>query len=180
MDDLVWYVAYGSNLAEDRLMTYLTGGVVAGSPNPTPQFGARDATPPLTNRRTDVPHPLVFAGASKRWNGGGVAFVDPNVGGRTGGRAWLITVEQFADIYAQENGQPPSAATTSLVRQGRSLASGWYHMVLPLGELDGHPARTFTHPSPASLGLRAPDPSYLAVIERGRRELGFIRTDSDR
>ena len=61
MEDVVWYVAYGSNLSRARLQEYLDRG-----PDPTPPRADRPVTIGLT---------LYFAGGSMLW-GGGRAYVD--------------------------------------------------------------------------------------------------------
>ena len=53
-DDLVWYVAYGSNIDRTRLLTYVEGDRHLG-PSST-HDGARDRRPPLA----DAPHELAF------------------------------------------------------------------------------------------------------------------------
>ena len=51
----------------------------------------------------DLPGAFYFAGASRQWGGGGVAFYDHDAeGGPTAARAYLITAAQFADVAAQE------------------------------------------------------------------------------
>ncbi len=131
---LVWYAAYGSNLWWPRFRTYLEGGPVPYRPVPRDQAGARDPSPPAADRAWWLPHDLFFAGASPGWGGGAVAFLDPSptTGSipkpepgadadpgapvTTGGdvdevpdsgtlaRIWLITAEQFEDVFRQENG----------------------------------------------------------------------------
>ena len=66
--DRVWYVAYGSNLYEARFLAYLKG---CGDDEPWgPHRGAADQSPPVANRRVEVPHPVRFGGNSQRWGGG--------------------------------------------------------------------------------------------------------------
>ena len=61
MTELVWYVAYGSNLSRARLQEYLDRGP--------------DPSPPRDDRPLTIGHPLFFAGRSKVWTGGR-AYVD--------------------------------------------------------------------------------------------------------
>ncbi len=147
-EELVWYVAYGSNLLRERFLCYLAGGSFEGS---DVHRGAADPAPPRDEAAMTVPYERYFAYEVPRWGGGGVAFVDPYVRGTTLGRAYLITQGQFADVVAQEN-----------------AAAGWYGCTLGLGERDGVPVLTFTSldRGPA----RAPSASYLDVIARGEAE----------
>ncbi len=175
MDDLVWYAAYGSNLSAERFAAYLTGGTGGTDGHAHGHHhGARDATLPRADMPLTIPYRLVFAGQSRRWNGGGVAFLDPSDPTLTPGRAWLITTSQFADVYAQENGLEPSAAIEADLKFGRQPSRGWYRQVLDLAPLHGVAVRTFTHPNPAELGFRPPDSTYLAVINRGRAEADLL------
>jgi hypothetical protein len=164
---LVWYAAYGSNLLRDRFVTYLRGGPVPGSGRL--QRGARDAADPVADRPFRLPRPLVFGQRSTGWGGGGVCFVDPDRSDDGAlGRAWLITVEQLADVWLQENGAPdgPEVDLDRLAVDGTAdFGRGWYRWLHHLGELDGHPVATFTcevapDPNPA-------DRSYLEVVGRG-------------
>jgi hypothetical protein len=72
----VWYVAYASNLFEERFLHYIRGGGfrLGGSY----ADGCTDTTPPVANKQIRIPHRLYFAKSSSRWGGGGVAFVDPD------------------------------------------------------------------------------------------------------
>ena len=99
-DDVpVWYAAYGSNMAAERLACYLGGGRPDGGR--VAHAGARDATPASADRPVILPFTLRFADRSQVW-GGGKAFVDVSAPGRTLSRAWLLTHAQFADLSAQD------------------------------------------------------------------------------
>ena len=87
------------------------------------------------------------------------------------GRAWLLTVEQLADVWAQENGETvgPELDLAALVRDGSlDLGRGWYRRLVYLGELDGAPLATLT--CDALPGLNAAGPGYLEVMGRGLME----------
>lgn len=174
--DLVWYVAYGSNLCADRLACYLRGGTPAGGRRPTP--GARDPSPPRDWRRVVVPHPLWFGGPSRTWRGG-PAFLDVEHVGEAVGRAWLVTRDQLADVVAQENGLPVGAvdlAEDHLRDGGVAVADGPYGRVVALAAVDGRPAATCTYVRrPAG---RAPDPAYLEVVRAGLVETGVPAADA--
>src|SRR5699024_8552798 len=77
----VWYVSYGSNMDPRRLRSYLEGGCPPGGNADHP--GARDGTPPADSAGVTLPGRLYFAGRSRVWGGGGVAFYDHDVAGPT-------------------------------------------------------------------------------------------------
>jgi hypothetical protein len=179
----VWYVAFGSNLLASRFRAYLGGGPVPHAPGVL-QAGARDPSPPRADAEAEIPHRLYFARSSITWGGGGVAFLDPDPsppGVTTQCRLWLITAQQFADVYAQENqlDQPPAVdelldaermATDPVLHRER-----WYGRLLPLGDgPDGHPMITFTAPTTDVHRPRAAHRSYLRVVGAGLMErLGY-------
>lgn len=164
----VWYVAYGSNLLRDRFLTYLRGGPVPDSDRV--QHGARDGADPVDDRPLRLDLPLMFGGDAKGWGGGGVCFVDPHrdAAADTLGRAWLLTGEQLADVWAQENGETvgPPVDLVELAQTGSlDLGRGWYRRLHYLGEVEGAPAATITcdvAPEPNASGL-----AYLGVVGRG-------------
>ncbi len=86
-DDLVWYLAYGSNLHQERFARYVAG--------------CRDTALPARWEARTVPGRMLFAGASLVW-GGGVAVFDPSGDGEVAGRAYLLTEEQLDDVVTQE------------------------------------------------------------------------------
>ncbi len=145
---LVWYAAYGSNLLRARFLTYLRGGPVPGSGRQ--QHGARDASDPVDDRAYRLPRQLLFGRSSQGWGGGGVCFVEPERHDADGtlGRAWLITAEQLADVWAQENGYTsgPAIDLDRLAADGTADfgRAGWYRRLELVDELDGHPVATFT------------------------------------
>lgn len=169
---LVWYAAYGSNLLAARFRTYLRGGPVPGSGRE--QHGARDPADPVADQAYELPRELVFAHRSRGWGGGGVCFVDPrpDAGAGTRGRAWLITVEQLSDVWAQENGHrvgPELDLDRVLAEGGAEFdRSGWYRRLEVVDQLDGHPVATFTAPEVPE--LNPAHPSYLAVMGGGLAE----------
>lgn len=173
---LVWYVSYGSNMAADRLSTYLRGGVPTGGRRANP--GARDPSPPRRTEPVDLPGALYFAGESPQW-GGGVAFYDHDATDRgpTHARAYLVTTAQFVDVAAQEMYRVPAVGDP--VEQvlldgfdGRlEVGPGRYETLLEVGRLDDVPLLVFTSPH----GIDAvehtrPSPGYLAMLATGLRE----------
>lgn len=178
-DALVWYAAYGSNMAAQRLACYLAGGLPVGGR--LTHSGTRDATPARADRPVTLPLQLRFADRSRVW-GGGKAFVDPSRPGRTLARAWLITRGQFADLSAQESSRAadddalerllgsPAAQPRSVV-----LGPGPYDRLLDCGAFEGVPTVTFTHPGrPAP---RAPTPPYLRMLAAGLAQAHGLSTD---
>lgn len=157
---LAWYVAYGSNLSAERFHLYVAG--------------CRDTTPPRRWAPVELPHRLLFARRSHTWGGGGVAFVDPAAapGVRTLGRAWLLTLDQFADVVAQECGVPTgSLELPDLTGASVVVHPGhWYGCVVPIGVREGWPLVTFTDEDAAGLEPRSPAPSYRSVVAAGLAE----------
>ena len=91
--DLVWYVAYGSNLSSQRLRCYLVGGRPLGGRRT--YLGARNPSEPRQTRPVELPGGIHFAGESLAW-GGGIAFYDPAATGRVFARAYLLEHAQVS------------------------------------------------------------------------------------
>jgi hypothetical protein len=172
----VWYVSYGSNMASERLGTYLSGGVPAGGSRHHP--GARDATPPRRSVPVDLPGALYFSGDSGQW-GGGVAFYDHDAeGGPTAARAYLVTAQQLTDVAAQEmyrvpqEGDPLEEVVLAGIDGGRHhVGPGRYETLVEVGRLDGAPMLLFTAPHGIDhVAHDRPAPAYLAMLETGLRE----------
>lgn len=167
-DPLVWYAAYGSNLSRERLTCYLAGGTPRGAVRE--YEGCRDPTPPREQRTMTLAGRLRFAGASRVW-GGGTAFYRPASQGAVHARAYLLRMEQLADLVAQETRHPVGRslplADTGPTRHGLSRI---YDVVLDLGELDGHRLVTLssTHDHPG----RPPSEAYVRTLLDGLSE-GF-------
>ena len=171
----VWYVSYGSNMAEDRLACYVVGGrPVCGSRH---HPGARDRSLPARSIPVDLPGSIYFAGESRQW-GGGMAFYDHAAPGWTAARGYLVTTEQFADIAAQEmyrvpeEGDPLVEVVAGPIEGGRHTAGpGRYETLVEVGEHDGSPLLTFTSPHGIDhVEHNPPSASYLAMLEAGLRE----------
>jgi hypothetical protein len=171
----VWYVSYGSNMAMARLSAYLQGGVPPGGSRRNP--GARDPRLPERDIPVDLPGTVWFAGESPQW-GGGVAFYDHAEPGQTAARGYLVTVEQLADIAAQEMYRTPAdddplvAVLSSPLPGGRHvLGPGRYETLLEVGRHDGFPLLTFTAPHGIGhLPHTRPSAAYLSVVATGLRE----------
>ena len=74
-DDLVWYVAYGSNMNAARFACYISGGRPRGGSRT--YLGCRDQSPPRRDVGIHLGGGITFAGSSTVW-GGGIAFYDPH------------------------------------------------------------------------------------------------------
>ena len=160
--DLTWYVAYGSNMARERLRTYLEGGRPSGALRS--YAGSRDPSPPRRSRAVQLPGRLVFAGQSLAWTGG-IAFYVPGDEGRVAARAYLMTVEQLSDLVAQETRQPPGTELDVVAARSGStceLPGRAYDIALRTDDIEDRAAVTITTsgtPAPT-----APSPAYLRWI----------------
>jgi hypothetical protein len=164
----VWYVAYGSNLAEDRLRFYLAGGRPRGGLRT--YVGARDPRDPRRIRPMMLPGGLVFAGQSAAWTGG-ITFYLPHLVGRVAARAYLLTAEQANDLVAQEIRRPPATELALLAARPNStrrVGGRAYDIALRLDDIDDCPAVTIS--TSRSLQPTTPSPSYLHWICHGLHE----------
>jgi gamma-glutamylcyclotransferase (GGCT)/AIG2-like uncharacterized protein YtfP len=147
--DYVWYANYGSNLLYERFITYIKGGNCKFNGVDYP--GCRDKSLPKDSRPMTIPYKMYYGNKSRSWGNGGVSFLDVESTGKSIGRMYLITREQFEDISDQE---------------GRGDI--WYNVSVKLGEYDGIEIVTITNK-----GRRAfhkPSNDYLKVIRMGIEE----------
>lgn len=169
--ELVWYAGYGSNLLADRFAAYMVGAPPPNSPDGIAESGARDSSAPRAEWCGEIDVPIVFAGESSKWGGGGVAFIDQAARGEPAFvRAYLVTVEQLEDLHRQENRSPVVHAvdTAALVRDGYvRLHEGFYSdlVVAATHPDDGRPIVVVAGPTMPK--LRAPDISYLRTMASG-------------
>lgn len=187
----IWYASYGSNMWKDRFMCYLQGGQVETMK--TKCLGSRNKAPPMDTSWMQVGNQMFFGHSYTRaWGHGGVAFLEvkPTAGVSTHIRLYKIMLDQFNDIFLQENhildydrelikphfvqalGQKPSSSVSvTLVKES------WYGTILHLGEKDGVPILTFTC-SPEDLHrfhsgllpLCSPSEAYQEAVARGLME----------
>jgi hypothetical protein len=160
----IWYAAYGSNLSLERFGCYLRGGRPAGGSRT--YSGCRDTCEPLRIERTEIAAELAFGGTSQTW-GGGVAFVDPT-GEGTKARLYLITLEQFADVVAQENWLDPGSLEIALADESNLGDDLHYGRVLGLSEFEGDPVLTVTRHHGTQTAR--PSPAYLRYVASGLAE----------
>lgn len=153
-DDLVWYVAYGSNMNYERFMHYIKGGSFKGG-------GAchepcSDLSEPRAVINFEIPYNVYFRNSAKAWGNKGVAFLDINKPGSALGVAYLVTREQFRHISCQENnGTPPEESIE------------WYNATPSLGYYDGYEA--FTLSNYRTDNYNDPSDAYLETIRVGIR-----------
>lgn len=178
---LMWYVAYGSNLSRERFCHYLRGGRPDGVERDYP--GCRDTSDELDSFGLLITGGVYFAGRSSGWRGG-MAFYDPEAPGEVAARAYLITAEQFVDVLAQETLRAPGMALdlTPAFRGDRySNGVGGYPILVRVGCHRGVPLVTFTRDRRSASTLVAPTVLYLAAMATGLREAhGWSLTQIDR
>jgi hypothetical protein len=148
---LVWYVAYGSNLSQDRFACYLQGGQPAGARRSYP--GCRDRTPPREVVGLRIPGRVNFGGVSRVW-GGGLAFLDTGADGEAVARGYLIGTDQLDEVFALERR---------------------YDTQSTVGDREGLPMVALTsseHHEPA-----APSAAYLRTILSGLTD-GLLKVDA--
>ena len=165
----LWYVAYGTNLSRERFIATSGGAVrrrlmgLSGLPGPAG---------PGVRRAGLMPGGLRFVGVSSVW-GGGLAVYDGEAEGEVAARAYLISAEQFVDVFAQETRRTPGLdLDLSLVRKtGRhSFGSGHYQTLANVGERDGLPMLTFTSARLPELADNSPSAGYLRTMAVGLAE----------
>lgn len=176
--DLVWYIAYGSNMRSARLRYYLTGGK---PPNGAKTFpGCRDRRAPGRSIPVELRGKVYFALESAVWTGGR-AFFDPDAAGTAWARGHLITIGQFSDILAQEMYRVPGddLKFDDWLGRGRTqVGPGRYETIVCVGSLDGYPALTFTAPWPIEeITPNKPAAAYLENIAAGLLEAGAWNTN---
>lgn len=167
--DLVWYVAYGSNLSQDRFHCYITGGMPEGSDK---MFeGCRDTTLPREIKSEILDRELYFAENSQSWQGMGVSFIskESSPTAKTYAVKYLITREQLEDLAKQET----STQRTIVLDFERTIEEGftifrqaWYGKLLFLGLDDDVPVFTLTSETDRQ-NITRPSDEYIRTIARG-------------
>ena len=133
MSKYVWYACYGSNMSSARFKEYIDR--------------CSDNTFPSESREYQFSFPIYFGSNSRRW-GGGTAFLNINASGRSLGRLYMITEEQFEQVKRFEGPK--------------------YSKRIDLEPVDGIPTYTFTSAEPQE--RRAPSFDYFNVILTGMQE----------
>lgn len=157
----VWYASYGSNLNRERFLTYVKGGKAEGSS--TSHVGCRDKDLPEADMPIRFAGRMHFAASSGRWEGGGVAFMDNDSAGHALGRAYLINMQQFDDVVAQENGKKPGDVTVDtkkVLADGSDEVSSYalYGNMVHIGDFENAPVFTFTGKFSAHEALESASP----------------------
>jgi hypothetical protein len=166
-DDLVWYVAYGSNTSAARFGCYIGGGRPPGARRT--YLGCRDPSPPRRDSAIHLAGGLTFAGQSRVW-GGGIAFYDPHADGELAARAYLLSFGQLSDVVAQETRRPVGSdlVLDGGVERRWRVSSYVYETLLHVGDRDGLPMFTIT--SLQDLEPTPPSAPYLRTMLEGLEE----------
>jgi hypothetical protein len=147
--EYVWYASYGSNMLYERFMYYIKGGYYEFNNKTYP--GCKDKTLPKADKPVIIPYIMYFGNQSASWGNGGVSFLDLNTPGKSLGRMYLVTREQFDDIHDQEGKH-----------------KNWYNEICELGEFGGYNIMTFNNKSNSEVCM--PSEKYLDVVKSGVRE----------
>jgi hypothetical protein len=181
-EELVWYAAYGSNLAwESRFFYYIHGGLLPGTERIYP--GCRLKEDPVADRPWELVRPLYFGHWSSFWKGGIALVGHQETGVRTKARIYLLRLRQLEDVVAQENGWKQGAVAIDLGGIANSSRvdvadSGAYRRVIMCGEREGVPILTCTsHLDFEAERKRKPSRAYLRVISAGLRETWGLTSD---
>ncbi|MGH4117522.1 gamma-glutamylcyclotransferase family protein [Clostridium sp.] len=148
-NDYVWYASYGSNMLNERLTSYIKGGVCKF--NGVNYDGCRNKLLPKDSRTITIPYKMYYGNESASWGNGGVSFLNINSRGKSLGRMYLITEEQFEDIARQEGSE-----------------ENWYNQILSLGEHNGIEIVTVTNKNIRP--YKNPSDNYFRVIRMGIKE----------
>lgn len=176
----VWYASYGSNLSRDRFLYYVKGGGPPGSAKK--EKGCRNKTPPKDQKPICIHFPLYFAKCSPKWCGG-VAFIglEEDAENTTYGRMYLITQEQFTDVFKQENrGSSIPIDFEEVERSGSKVfCKSWYGNVVYLNDSEGLPIFTFTaYWNIGDTPFTAPSEEYLKTLISGLKETYTFTAES--
>ncbi|QDP42260.1 hypothetical protein FN924_17975 [Radiobacillus deserti] len=162
---------------KERFLCYIQGGTPKGATRDNP--GCRDQSLPVKEQSYVMKHELFFAKEAGRWQGKGVAFIDPakNEQSHTYSYMYMITKEQFLDVVAQENSvSHVDLDIEKVIEKGNEVfRESWYGNVLYLGEADGVPIFTFTSPNELlEEELNPPSIEYVRTIMHGLKgEVGL-------
>jgi hypothetical protein len=166
-EDLVWYVAYGSNMRAARFGCYISGGRPRGAHRI--YLGCGDQSPPRQDVGIHLAGGLTFAGRSSVW-GGGMAFYNPHADGELAARAYLLTFGQLSDVVAQESRRPIGNDLTlgSGVDRRWATRSNIYETLVQVDDRDELPMLTIT--SLQDLEPTPPSAPYLRTMLDERRD----------
>lgn len=158
IEDYVWYACYGSNINYKRFMYYINGDI---SGKYSSINGCIDKSVPIEQRQYIFECPIYFAGNSKRWNGGGFAFLDYEHNGKSYGKIYKLKMSQFMGVLEQE--------------QKCKL----YDVILLVDYIENIPVFTFTAKHKLYSLLQEPSIEYIEVIKEGLLSL-YDNMDSNK
>ena len=131
---------------------------------------ARNPALPTGDEAFLLERSLIFSGANSNWGGGATAMIDTDhdPAAPTLARAYRITLQQFEDVFAQENriDTAPMVDLAALMEGPVDLADRRYGRVELVGEIGAEPVVTLAPPSPPA-ELAPADVSYLKVMASG-------------
>ena len=160
---LVYYVSYGSNMLEERFMTYIKGGTCRFNDKYYP--GCTNKSNPIVSKPIKISYNMYFSKSSHSWDGSSVCFLDDSKPGFAYGRAYLVTQEQFEDIQVAECG-------------GTVTNNSWYGKVINLNMIDGIPAKTFSNnKNLPHMPIETVKDKYLNVIIDGLKEAHHLNEE---
>lgn len=169
----VWYAAYGSGLSKANFIDQIRGIRQMGAL--IQLKGCRDKSAPIKDAFTYIPYRLYFSGESKIW-GGGMGRIEPlpNPNAHTIARLYLITLEQFEDIYQGmgERGTLPKTALKTALQYGlATFGDGTkdFDALVFCGMRDGYPVLTLTAPQ-IRTPYTPPSAAYTQAICKGMSE----------
>lgn len=177
-DKLVWYVAYGSNLLEDRFLSYIIGGQPEGAQKT--YNGCRDKTPPRRSKPKRINYEIYFAKNSSVWDNCGVCFINTtkNKSKRAFAKMYLVTRQQLEDIAKQETNSTDliNLDFKTTIKTGCSIFKrpSWYGKLLFLGYDCFIPMFTLTNEN-NDLSFSRPSISYIVTIIEGLRQTFRIK-----
>ena len=161
-DEMVWYVSYGSNMLEERLKYYITGGTCLF--NGMSYFACNDRTLPCESRKVEIPFDMFYSNYGMgSWSDSAVAFLDMSKPGFSYGRAYKIKKNQLEELHSKE---------------GKSIH--WYPECIRLEDIEGIPTYTF-----AGFSAKKKEPfsrvsaEYGIVLYKGMKETYPELTDKE-
>lgn len=152
-DEYVWYVAYGSNLLEERFRFYIQGGYCID--NGREYNPCSDISLPVESRPVSIPYDMYYSNYNLgSWANSAVSFLDVSKKGMSYGRAYKIKRSQLNEIHKQE---------------GKGI--NWYPDCIQLDSIDGVEAFTFTtHVEKEKEPFSRVSKEYGGVLFRGLKE----------
>jgi succinyl-diaminopimelate desuccinylase len=176
----IWYASYGSGLSKANFACMIHGGMVEGSTRT--HKGCTDQTPPLRDTFLHLPYALYFSGECEAWGGGHVCLMpEPSHGAHTIARAYLITIEQFEELTAQQNQRttPTRLPIKEAMKYGHATITDGttdYDELVYCGTQGGYPMFTITATRP-HMPYVAPSDAYARLLIKGLSENAQLSKD---